>query len=225
MGKYFKYAIGEIILVVIGILIALQINNWNENRKLLKRAENYKTTIKNDLVLDTMSIDSLIKRAVFYRKNITNYFSYIDSLNPSVSNLEKLSDSLSKIEFYYMKYFPINNSIKQMETTGNSNLLTKDQRDFLLDLLAAQEEIAIITESQLEIAIRNKDKSDELSGLPNNIYAKLNEPNSRERQIQSLIHLNLWLKAVEELYSYLETRGLKIKKMIKDNIHLFHEQS
>jgi len=31
--KYFKYAIGEIILVVIGILIALQINNWNENRK------------------------------------------------------------------------------------------------------------------------------------------------------------------------------------------------
>ena len=31
--KYFKYAIGEIILVVIGILIALQINNWNEWRK------------------------------------------------------------------------------------------------------------------------------------------------------------------------------------------------
>jgi hypothetical protein len=32
-SKYFKYAIGEIVLVVIGILIALQINNWNENRK------------------------------------------------------------------------------------------------------------------------------------------------------------------------------------------------
>ena len=30
-GKYFKYAIGEIVLVVIGILIALQINNWNED--------------------------------------------------------------------------------------------------------------------------------------------------------------------------------------------------
>ena len=33
-SKYLIYAIGEIILVVIGILIALQINNWNENRKL-----------------------------------------------------------------------------------------------------------------------------------------------------------------------------------------------
>ena len=32
-GKYLKYAIGEIILVVIGILIALSINNWNEKRK------------------------------------------------------------------------------------------------------------------------------------------------------------------------------------------------
>jgi len=45
-SKYFKYAIGEIILVVIGILIALQINNWNEQRKensneqaILKRLE------------------------------------------------------------------------------------------------------------------------------------------------------------------------------------------
>ena len=32
-GTYLKYAIGEIVLVVIGILIALQINNWNEAKK------------------------------------------------------------------------------------------------------------------------------------------------------------------------------------------------
>ena len=40
-GKYFKYAIGEIILVVIGILIALQINNWNEKRKLQNETNTY----------------------------------------------------------------------------------------------------------------------------------------------------------------------------------------
>ena len=32
--KYARYAIGEIVLVVIGILIALQVNNWNEQRKI-----------------------------------------------------------------------------------------------------------------------------------------------------------------------------------------------
>ena len=40
-GRYLKYALGEIILVVIGILIALQINKWNENSKSQKRIYNY----------------------------------------------------------------------------------------------------------------------------------------------------------------------------------------
>jgi hypothetical protein len=56
-GKYFKYAIGEIILVVVGILIALQINNWNEQRKenvkeqaILKRLEKEFNTNKEQLL-------------------------------------------------------------------------------------------------------------------------------------------------------------------------------
>jgi hypothetical protein len=40
-GKYFKYAIGEIILVVIGILIALSINNWNELKKQRNEAKTF----------------------------------------------------------------------------------------------------------------------------------------------------------------------------------------
>ncbi|MDB9961778.1 DUF6090 family protein, partial [Oceanihabitans sp.] len=55
-GKYFKYAIGEIVLVVIGILIALQINNWNENRINNNRLKSYLTEIIKDLKTDTISI-------------------------------------------------------------------------------------------------------------------------------------------------------------------------
>lgn len=49
-GKYFKYAIGEIFLVVIGILIALQINNWNENRKLEDSKHKLMLALKKELV-------------------------------------------------------------------------------------------------------------------------------------------------------------------------------
>jgi hypothetical protein len=62
-GRYFKYAIGEIVLVVIGILIALQINNWNENRKQqIKEREILSYTIKN-LKFDSLAIDRLITNA------------------------------------------------------------------------------------------------------------------------------------------------------------------
>ena len=51
-GKYFKYAIGEIILVVIGILIALQINNWNENRKNKIAEADYYCRILDDFEIN-----------------------------------------------------------------------------------------------------------------------------------------------------------------------------
>jgi len=56
-AKYFKYAIGEIILVVIGILIALQINNWNEARKLQNTMKSVYSIIKTDLLSDIKNIE------------------------------------------------------------------------------------------------------------------------------------------------------------------------
>ncbi|NKI30420.1 DUF6090 family protein [Croceivirga thetidis] len=58
-GKYFKYAIGEIFLVVIGILIALQINNWNESRKADIALKEYLVKIKSNTLEDIIELDSL----------------------------------------------------------------------------------------------------------------------------------------------------------------------
>ncbi|WP_191859413.1 DUF6090 family protein [Hanstruepera ponticola] len=57
-GKYFKYAIGEIVLVVIGILIALQINNWNEGRKLEKSKSQLMLALKSELVKNKKELDN-----------------------------------------------------------------------------------------------------------------------------------------------------------------------
>lgn len=48
-GKYLLYGIGEIILVVIGILIALQVNNWNEQRKIAAQERQLLVELKNNL--------------------------------------------------------------------------------------------------------------------------------------------------------------------------------
>ena len=62
-GKYFKYAIGEIVLVVIGILVALGINNWNENRKDRNLERNYIQELKTDLRKDSTSISSMLYKS------------------------------------------------------------------------------------------------------------------------------------------------------------------
>ena len=60
-GKYLKYAIGEIILVVIGILIALQINNWNEEKKNQKLVSNILYDLMSDLKKDSIDLAHHVK--------------------------------------------------------------------------------------------------------------------------------------------------------------------
>lgn len=62
ISKYFKYAIGEIFLVVIGILIALSINTWNEERKEKAIVRNLLNNIRYDLQADTTEFSRLIQK-------------------------------------------------------------------------------------------------------------------------------------------------------------------
>jgi hypothetical protein len=94
-GAYFKYAAGEIVLVVIGILIALQINNWNEERKssikihvllenLVKSIEQDKTYLINTAVLHEFRSNSLIH--LFNAVNKKNPYSTDKSISKLDSN-------------------------------------------------------------------------------------------------------------------------------------------
>ena len=59
-SKYLIYAIGEIVLVVIGILIALQINNWNEGRKEFRKSKALLEEFRRDLARDTVESNLVI---------------------------------------------------------------------------------------------------------------------------------------------------------------------
>ena len=86
-SKYLLYAIGEIVLVVIGILIALQINNWNENKKSKSQLDNIYNEVELNLKSDLTNIDDVItqyeKLELRLEKMITNEYSSIplDSIN------------------------------------------------------------------------------------------------------------------------------------------------
>lgn len=95
-GKYIKYAIGEIILVVIGILIALQINNWNENQKMLKQETTHLQNIKNDLKAQIKTLDYYIdfqnliiedSKAIINHYENNNGFYKMDSIYPMLNDL------------------------------------------------------------------------------------------------------------------------------------------
>ncbi|MEM6721746.1 MAG: DUF6090 family protein [Bacteroidota bacterium] len=80
-GNYIAYAIGEIILVVIGILIAVSLNNWNENRKEKNKLLNIYNIVKDDLKNDIKEIDKMN----FYYDNVKPLFNKIlkDSMRPA----------------------------------------------------------------------------------------------------------------------------------------------
>lgn len=82
------YAIGEILLVVIGILIALQINNWNENRKARKKEQILLLELKRNLNTNLMSIEKSIQMernallsANIIKNHLTLKKTYADSLD------------------------------------------------------------------------------------------------------------------------------------------------
>lgn len=75
--SYFKYALGEIILVVLGILIAVSLNNWNETRKQNRELLNIHRVVKSNLQSDVESIDELLTH---YTEIEDYYLKHIDSL-------------------------------------------------------------------------------------------------------------------------------------------------
>ncbi|NNC67401.1 MAG: hypothetical protein HKN83_05145, partial [Gammaproteobacteria bacterium] len=103
-GKYLKYAIGEIFLVVIGILIALSINNWNQDRlnattekKILKEIENdLMETLKdanNDLGAHNEMLSSTFKSIQYLQQNEVHIDTLTKTLTRSFSDTRTYAKS------------------------------------------------------------------------------------------------------------------------------------
>lgn len=88
-GRYLKYAIGEIILVMIGILLALQVNSWNNNRELKREELKVMRSLHQEFSENLIRFDEIYKRQEYRKKSIETLI--------SVNHKELSLDSLSTI--------------------------------------------------------------------------------------------------------------------------------
>jgi hypothetical protein len=222
-SKYFKYAIGEIVLVVIGILIALQINNWNEERKYNLKAKVYAEKLINDLISDTLNINIHISRGENYQKSINKYFKFFDEGNHSIN---VLIDSAMNVNYGFFRYLPINYTFKDMQSTGNSSLLTEEQRKILIELTNTQEFLQIIFEKTIsnlfsETRERNKYLDSDMSS--SDFYKTLSITQKEESKVKGLKHQHEMLSINYDLHVSMKFFGSRIKEQSKEAILLLQE--
>lgn len=128
--KYLRYAIGEILLVVIGILIALQVNNWNENRKnkveekvILKNLQEELVQIKNDLNEKTIRLED--------SRNAVQELMSVFGKDPSeIKNIR--TDSLIYYSLTWPEFNPASSVLDDLLQSGRLRLITNsDLRNLL----------------------------------------------------------------------------------------------
>ena len=115
---YLRYAIGEIVLVVIGILIALQVNNWNEQRKQSKSRKAYTEALISDLEKDSVQL-------VDENRKLRGRLDDLERIKQRLSSPLATIDTLNHIIKYehdpsFVANIPFNrNTFSTLTSTGN----------------------------------------------------------------------------------------------------------
>ena len=131
-SKYILYALGEIILVVIGILIALQINNNNDQQKLRAKELHYLENIKTDLQINMGELDQYIEtrsKCIEAANTILEHFEGKPIIDASAFNALGISI------YSWQKFYQNNNTYQELLNSGNLALISNDSiKTMLLDI-------------------------------------------------------------------------------------------
>ena len=138
MGKYLTYAIGEIILVVIGILIALALNNWNSNRLSIDRNNTLLIKLSKELDLNierAASLDSFEFGGFKSKLKFTDSIFNLLDKNLARNHLDYITSEL----IFYVNTFNLNTSVFQelmntgsLYSIGSDSLVTQIQKYYQL---------------------------------------------------------------------------------------------
>ena len=131
-SKYLLYAIGEIALVVIGILIALQINNWNEERKYSLESSEIKMALLNDLRKDSLMLSDYVSLMERFKGQNSNL---LERWNQENANKDTLINIVQEFIPTFDNILSFNNNTYQsIVSSGKIALLDSDLQSRLLEL-------------------------------------------------------------------------------------------
>ena len=127
-GKYFKYAIGEIVLVVIGILIALSINNWNNDKKDKQAELKYLNQIRKSLQENNL----ILKERIV---NDERTLKFGDQLQSHFKTKKELNDSIKRVLVVLLNDQMISFNIAAFENLKNDGLSFISNDDLKFEII------------------------------------------------------------------------------------------
>jgi len=119
--KYSRYAIGEIILVVVGILIAIQINNWNNLNEKNKLKNVYLNRLISDIRSDTANI-AFIRSELEINQTVIQALIAKINLNTDLEELDTLYSNYLERGWIISEFVPTSNTYIDLSQTGNMNI-------------------------------------------------------------------------------------------------------
>ncbi len=128
-SKYLLYAIGEIVLVVIGILIALQINTWNEDRNERKLEESTLVEIKKSLTLDIEYFETQIEDQLQSAHITTTLLNHIKDKKPYTKDLDVLWERV--VRYFFVDFNT--SAFKLLESRGIDIITNEVLRKNIVD--------------------------------------------------------------------------------------------
>ena len=226
LSKYLIYAIGEILLVVVGILIALAINNWNEDRK--DRA--VEVVILDDLLNEFESNYEEFKKVYKFKSETKEkWANYLPQISDSKSSIE--TRSLSRPNNGAITLNISNSVLNSVLTSGTLDIITYDSLKYLVsswnDHLEAYKEIEsrhinLVENNLRQYEIKNriiKDYKGLQFSFDNPFFDSTTKQENLQRMIkmnedleyQNLLMLNfMWLHLINQRCEALDTRFKEI---------------
>ncbi len=220
--RYLTYAVGEIVLVVIGIFLALQLNNWNSERKLVQQELGLLVEMRENLAMDMKDCRYNIEANQRYErgnravlKHLTERTPFHDSLRVHYANIfgyttltanTSAYDNLKSIGFDLIR----NDSLRRTVTA-----LYSERYDYLKNLEFESDGKLQMDHVLPEIHEKVQVDTMWVSGMPYDVAALMDD-----KTFHGTLRTNLFIRQwMVKIYGTTEKRIMKVMEMIDRELH------